>query len=130
MLSIRRRHFLSKSDLTSAARGALTALRQNRSPVPVFAKADGAVESADPESAPARVRECVAGWQVLNGRDEICRTFSKSYDGCRLHGRRLVLCRRNLFAIEVLEFLWDDATGNFVEHRRYTDESPACGDGR
>jgi hypothetical protein len=131
MPPIRRRHS-QKSGTTPDTAGAVTVLRQPRSaPVRSSVKItafDGATD--DGESAPAYVRECVAGWHVYNGRDEVCFTFAKSYDGCRLHGRMLVLCKRLLFAIEVIEFRWDEAAATFIEHRRYTDESPACGDGR
>lgn len=130
MQPIRRRHF-QKPGTTPELPGAVAVLRQPR-PAPVrqsvrIASFDG---STDDESAPAYVRECVAGWHVYNGRDEVCFTFAKSYDGCRLHGRMLVLCKRLLFSIEVVEFRWDESAATFIEHRRYTDESPACGDGR
>lgn len=131
MLSIRRRHS-QKSGTTPELAGAVTVLRQPRPAksrpavrTPTFR---GATE--EDESAPAYVRECVAGWHVYNARDEVCFTFAKSYDGCRLHGRMLVLCKRLLFAIEVIEFRWDESAATFIEHRRYIDESPACGDGR
>lgn len=122
MLSIRRRHF-PKTRVAPESAGAPKGLLRRRNP--------GATESLaeDEESAPAYVRECVAGWHVCNGRDEVCFTFAKSYDGCRLHGRLLVLCKRLLFAIEVIEFRWDESAATFIEHRRYIDESPAWGDG-
>lgn len=96
---------------------------------PATRRVERHASAADPEAAPAYVRECHACWHVYNGRDEACHTFAKKYDRCVLRGRTIVLCRCRAVTIEVVEFRWDDHTLTFREHRRYIDESPACGDG-
>ena len=84
------------------------------------------VESRKQE--PAFIRECCAGWHVHNGKGELCFTFSKSYDACRLHGRLLVLCKKFPGGVDVVEYRWDSPAAAFVEYRRYTDEAPFCDD--
>lgn len=82
------------------------------------------VEVEAKKREPAFVRECIAGWHVYNGKGEMCFTFSKSYDACRLHGRLLVLCKKFPGGVDVVEYCWNPEASTFVEHRRYTDEAP------
>lgn len=86
------------------------------------------IEAEARKLEPAFVRECCAGWHVHNGKGELCFTFSKFYDACRLHGRLLVLCKKFPGGVDVVEYRWDSPAAAFVECRRYTDEAPFCDD--